>query len=181
MYVVRRTPKEANMPPAKTRQVEIWETTTPSSFRLFYTDPKGYEKPLRVGGKVGARLRITTEDRELNQERFVSPDLDPFLNGFLVQAQGPVTLTSPHAVANDDLVTWYQREDFDEAIEDLNEFNSYRLLRLSDAGKATVKQVETLRDMIQRRWPITSGDTPTYRELKAIGTLDGATGQIMVR
>lgn len=164
------------------RPQEIWHTTTHSRVGVWVTDSKGAESRRRVGGKPGSVLRITKEDREMNQERVVDARYDPFTNGMLVPVKSSST-PSEHAIPNEELVGLFALEiaDFADRIGALNEVNSYRLLRLQEEGKATVAQVTALKDMIEKRWPISSGPTPTYKELKAIGAQDGVTSGVMVR
>src|SRR6185437_14101277 len=64
---------------------EIWETTTEGLVWVPIVDTRGREKQVKVGGRVGSRLRIATEDRELAEERLQDPLASAFRNGMLVR------------------------------------------------------------------------------------------------
>lgn len=68
---------------ASTANVEHWEHLTGGKIFLPHTDSRGNELVKKTGGKVGATLRITTEDRELYEERVFNREHNVFRNGKL--------------------------------------------------------------------------------------------------
>lgn len=149
---------------------EIWELNVPGTVWVEVTNDRGRPVPLRVGGKQGARLRISTEDRVLNQERVVDPEVDPFTNGMLVRLdadqQQDEKTKSIDALTDSDLVRIFAKNGraFQASVDKLNQLSVRRMSEMAATVDATSSQVAYLKESIERRWPI-GGDTPTYREI----------------
>lgn len=159
---------------------EIWESTIPGRIWVTTVNARGTRKDISVGGREGARLRIAKIDREITQEQIVDPLNDPFLNGMLRRVDAdqnkvPETKTD-QALSTEDLVTLFAKDTpaFQSAVDALSEVNVRRMLSIAKDVDATMSQQQYLKDSVQRRWPITSGDTETYRELKAASQVAGS-------
>ncbi len=156
--------------PVKAREgEEVWETTTAG--RTFYstTDNFGRVRESSVGGKVGAKLRIKTTDREYVQESCQNPDVDPFVNGMLVrvdEATKPED-NSPEAMRVETLLVGFTKNGnaFRAFVDGLNELNTRRMRDMAEASDATVAQVAYLEEVIKARYR-KEGDTPSYRQMK---------------
>lgn len=158
---------------------EIWESTIPGRVAVLVTDDRGRETTDSVLGK-GRRLRITAEDRELNEERVRDPQNNPFRNGMLVRVNRvepaepagpdapPADKPSDNELTDDDLSGLFELEsdDFEAAVKALSEVNVRRLLELAKERDAKASQIGFLGNYIQETWPV-GGDTPTYREMQA--------------
>jgi hypothetical protein len=151
---------------------EVWEITVPGTVWVEVTNDRGKSVPLRVGGRPGARLRISAEDRELTQERIVDRELDPFVNGMLVRVdadQQQVEKTrSDDALTTEDLLKIFatQGKKFQTTVDGLGEVTVRRMWEMAEDVDATASQINYLKDSIERRWPI-GGDTKVYREMQA--------------
>lgn len=85
--------------------METWETTVETNIYLRKTDQRGREIPLSVGGRVGAKLVISTEDRVLNQDLVADAQWDPFTNGMLMPVRvSEEGLRNSNMLTRDDLV-----------------------------------------------------------------------------
>lgn len=152
---------------------EIWEGTTASTVWVEASDEKGRTKSVMVRGF--GRLRITAEDREINQEMCVEPDLDPFLNGLLIRVdsdQQEVDGTkSTDAKTTEELVDIFAKPtaEFEAEVASLGEVPVRRMLVMAPDVDASIGQVDFLRRSIETRWPV-GGDVPSYRELKQLDT-----------
>ena len=147
---------------------EIWETTTAGRVWVLVTDERGRETARSAGGKVGSRLRITTLDREIAEDRVQEGD-SAFTNGLLVRvdtAAPPVTGPT-NAMTTDALVVGFSKHGnaFKTFVEALNEINLRRMRDMADVVDATTSQVALL-DRCVKTYRV-EGDTPTYREMKA--------------
>jgi hypothetical protein len=135
---------------------------------------------MTVGGREGARLRIAALDREITQEQIVDRDNDPFVNGMLRRVDGDQQAVKEtqtiQALTTEDLVTVFAKEGagFQRHVDALSELNVRRMLSIAKDVDATLSQQQYLKESIERRWPITSGDTETYRELKAASQVAGS-------
>lgn len=150
---------------------EVWESCVKGRVWVEITDARGMPKVTSTLG-VGARLRITAEDRQRNQERIVDIQGDPFINGMLRridanQSEDPTT-DSPQALADEDLKMVFTLEQaaFEEYVSELNELNVRRMKDMAPVN-ASVLQDKFLDEQLQTRWPI-GGDTPTYREMTGV-------------
>lgn len=158
---------------------EIWETTIPGRIWVITTDDRGKEKPISVGPKVGARLRIKSLDREVAQDSILTDDGDPFTNGMLKrvdadQNDNPQT-ASTQALTTEELSAVYTKSGaaFQAAVRKLNELNVRRLREMAEVLDAKASQISFLDSHIEEHYKRGS-DTPTYRELKGIGEVAGA-------
>lgn len=150
---------------------EIWELTVPGTVWVSIVNERGRERAVQVGGRGGKRLRISPLDRELTQERIVDPENDPFLNGALVRVdtRDPGRERSDQELTTEALVEIFGLETpmFIKRINALSEVNVRRMKVMCEDVDATQSQALALKNLIDERYPITSGDTEVYRELKA--------------
>lgn len=150
---------------------EIWENQLPGRTWVAKRDYDGRPSSDSVVG-VGGRLRISTADRIRNQERIREPRLDPFRNGTLVRIDSPQSsdpLTdSADALTREELLEAFQMDfdDFRDYVAELSEVNVRRLVAMSTEAEATVNQANFLKEQIETRFPVTSGDTKTWREMQ---------------
>ena len=147
---------------------EVWESCVKGRVWVEITDHRGAPKVISTLG-VGARLRITAEDRIRNQERVRDPQGDPFINGMLVRVDQDAQLDeyteSSQTHSDEDLKSIFElpQEAFEEYVKELNEINVRRMKEMAPVH-ASVLQDNFLTEQLQERWPI-GGDTPTYREM----------------
>jgi len=148
---------------------EVWESCIEGRVWVEITDHRGAPKSMSTFG-VGDRLRITTMDRQRNQEVCRDAGLDPFVNGMLMRvdkdAQGDPETQSRQTHTEEDLKMVFTLEDaaFAEYVKELNELNVRRMKDMAPAH-ATVWQDKHLADQLSERWPI-GGDTATWREMQ---------------
>ncbi len=146
---------------------EIWETTTESTSWFKVTDDRGRERSISVGGKLGARLRISSIDREINQD-LVMHGNDPFTNGMLRRLDD-TSANSPDTFTDRELAVGFSKNGkaFQAFVDKLNELNVRRMKGMAGSFDATVAQVEYLDRVIKDKFRV-EGDTPSYREYKQI-------------
>lgn len=153
---------------------EIWESTVDGKVSLNVPGPRGTLKNINAKGK-GARLRISPGDRVVVEEGIRDRQNNPFINGKLMQVGGPVRVPleedefeQDQQLSDDDLALFftYSPEDFEAALPSLSEPNIRRLCTLFMTKGGTVAQQQIIGDYIEQTWPITSGDTPSYREMR---------------
>lgn len=155
---------------------EIWESNVDARVSMRVPGPRpGSERPLSVKGK-GQRLRILPEDRVVVEEGIRDAQNNPFVNGKLTQVGGP-TRTPPENVegfeteqsmSDEEMATFFALtpDEFAQALPALSEANVRRLQTLFRDKGGTVAQLEVINDYVEEHWPITSGDTPSYREMR---------------
>lgn len=164
--------------------VETWEISFPGSIGVWVYDRREDQyKRQTISARSGSKtIHMTRDDRKYNQE--LIPDenraLDPFTNGQLrllgSAADRDENLDVRYHYSDTDLVGMFEVRDvalFQEAMEAIgSEVILRRLQGLADAH-ATVAQVEVLRDIIERRYPI-GGTQRTVREMIEAGDRIGA-------
>lgn len=170
--------------PPRTREgEEIWETTTAGRVWVQQVDKRGRERSISAGGKVGARLRITTEDREIAEERLSDPEQSPFRNGMLVRVDAGAKVAAEaeeaanpgafsQALSTEELMTGFAKNGnaFHSYVARLNEVNTRRMLDLAPVVDASVAQVEHLQQVIREKYrPASEGPQPTYVEMQRRG------------
>lgn len=152
----------------KAASQEMWELTVPGRVFVEVTNHLGRPKTLTVVGR-GSRLRISTFDRELAEERIRSDANNPFRNGMLVRTDsGASEPESPEAIGDGDLkaLFGYSDDEFKALLGDMGEVNVRRLKDLAadpEVG-ATVSQQAIISDTLAERFPI-GGTVPSYDEL----------------
>jgi predicted type IV restriction endonuclease len=143
---------------------EMWETITDGRVWVTVTDHRGHESSKSVGGKAGSRLRISTVDREINQDRIITDGGDPFANGMLRRVDADQNLdertASPHALTNENLMLIFSKS----AVKKLNETNVRRMAAMTTDVDASTSQVAFLETYVRENYR-KEGDTPTYREM----------------
>lgn len=157
---------------------EIWETTIPGLIWITTVNARGATKAVSVGGRAGARLRIATLDREISEENIIDTVNDPFTNGMLrrIDANRPEPAEGDQSLSTEDLMVVFSKDGaaFKKAVDALSEVNVRRMDAIASDVDASMSQSKYLKETIKERWPITSGDTPTYRDLKAASQVTGS-------
>jgi hypothetical protein len=155
---------------------EVWETTVEGMTWLQIADGRGGVRDVSIGGTVGQRLRILTEDRVINQEVCINKDQDPFTNGSLVridadQNEDPLT-SSPDALSIPAMEEMFNQTgpDFLASLQPLGELSLRRMKDMAERVDATASQTRMINEIIQERYPL-GGAMPIYDELKAIGNV----------
>jgi hypothetical protein len=155
---------------------EVWETTVLGMTWLKVGDGRGGEKDISIGGTIGQRLRIKTEDRIINQEICINKSQDPFTNGSLVrvdadQSEDPRT-ASPDAlsVAQMEEIFNLPPAEFSDRIDIMGELSLRRMKDMAEGVDATASQIRKIKALIEERYPL-GGAMPIYDELKAIGSV----------
>lgn len=144
---------------------EVWEVTTAGRIWLQQTTYTRTGQPIfkdiSVGpNKIGAHLRISTDDRRYNQEQVADTKNDVFRNGMLVRVDVNQQLdedtASPEALTTEDLLSIYAKNGkaFQTAVDKLSELPIRRLRDMADAVDASAKQVEYLDQVIFDRYKI---------------------------
>lgn len=154
------------------RVVETWESVVPGATYLWTYDRRDdrYIKSA-VGGRHSRRLHITRDDRKYNQELIPIENkaLDPFTNGslrFLEAATRDENLDTRYHLTQEELTDLFEVRDvelFVEAIKDIGSELILRRLAAIGEDKATVAQLEALKDLIRERYPI-GGTQASLRE-----------------
>jgi hypothetical protein len=156
--------------------LEIWESNSDARVSMRVAGPRpGTEKTVGTAGK-GQRLRISPEDRVIVEEAIRNHENNPFVNGKLSQVGGPARtppeniedFQQPQQLTDDELSLFFTMtpDEFGAALRELSEANVRRLRTLFMDNGGTVAQQQVITDFIEENWPITSGDTPSYREMR---------------
>lgn len=147
---------------------EIWELTVPGRVHVEVTNHRGRPQDLTVHG-VGARLRLSTDDREICQERIRDKAHDPFTNGMLVRVDSGAKASekSNDELTDEDLQQVFELtgQDFEDMVKELSEVNIRRMTGMAEAVDATASQIAFLKNLIAERYPI-GGTTPTWEEMQ---------------
>lgn len=146
---------------------EIWEMTVPGRVHVEITNHRGRPQDLTVRG-VGQRLRLSTTDREIAQERIREAEHDPFRNGTLRRIDTGERLDEPSKdeLSDDDLTEIFNLtgDEFEAIVGELSELNIRRMNGMAESVDATASQIAYLKKTIEERFPI-GGSTPTYEEM----------------
>jgi len=153
---------------------EVWETTGHGMVFVTVTGVDGKERSISAGGRPGQKLRISEYDRTRCQERVLDDRADVFTNGMLIRVDAPND--GPNVLTAEDIVELFtlRGEAFQERVNELNEYNTRRLLEASEDLDASNSQIVFLKQTIAQKWPI-GGDTPMYRELQGLGQVASPT------
>jgi hypothetical protein len=138
---------------------EVWELTTAGRLWLHVTSYTRTGQPITKDvsygpNKAGHKIRISEDDRHINQENCADDHTDPFRNGMLVRVdksqQDDDETASENAIGTDELMAIFAKNGnaFQSAVKKLNEVNVRRLYDLAEPLDATAKQVEFLTDYI---------------------------------
>lgn len=168
---------------ASAEELETWELNTPGRVSMQIDTEYGDGRRLTAKGK-GQRIRLTAKQRRIVQEKVRDKQNDPFTNGKMSRldrataeqreaaerAGAPIVEEPPSAdEMNDETLNsifLLDTDDFESAVKALSEFNVRRLKANSTGFDAKASQIAFLNDYIAEQWPITSGDTKTYREMQ---------------
>lgn len=156
---------------------EVWETTTPGTVWVPVVDTRGREKEVKVGGKVGARLRLQTEDRILAEERLLNPENSPFRNGLLVRIDArrgdhaDPDLDQGQEISTEELMAAFAKSGnaFHAFVDKLNEINVRRMHEMSEAVDASVAQATYLAQRVAAYRPQGEGPQPSVVEMQRRG------------
>lgn len=154
---------------------EIWETTTDGLVWVPIVDSRGREKNVKVGGKQGSRLRISTEDRELAEERFIEVERSPFRNGLLSRIDSRKESAEPvegdQGLTTEQLMAGFAKNGnaFQAFVNGLNELNQRRMLEMAGAVDASVAQQSFLQETVAKYRPMGEGAQPSYVEMQRRG------------
>lgn len=158
---------------------EAWETTTGATIYLGITNPRGHSKVKKFGGKPGSRVRISTTDREINQDAITNEDSDPFSNGLLKrldkdQNEDESTATD-QALDTEELMALFGKSGnaFQSAVRALNERNVRRLRAIAEDVDASASQISFLDEHITEHYRI-EGSRESYDELVRDGVIKQA-------
>ncbi len=152
---------------------EVWELTTGGAVWVKVLDSKGVERDKSVKGR-GSRLRLSTADRQIAQERIRKAKNDPFTNGTLILLAGDEEAreetASPSALTDEELLGLLAKKQsapFKKSLEELSEV-AYRRLRalLKDNDDVTALQQKALQEVYDanynpnKDWVDPGGDGP---------------------
>lgn len=149
--------------PAPDQVMESWEMTVPGRVWVQTTGHNRFGQPVQkdvsVGpNKIGAKLKISVADREMNQEMVERADLDPFRNGTLVRVKGgdPADpgVASTDALSGTELTLLFEKSGnaFQSAVNALGEIPVRRMRALCDAIDASASQRDYLDEVINDRY-----------------------------
>lgn len=159
------------MPQLRAREgEEIWETTTDGTVWVTMTDERGKVQQKSFGGKAGTRMRIKTIDRLANEDAVYGESI--FDNGLLIRIDAEAERDpdkAQNAMSTEELVAGFSKSGaaFRAFVDRLNELNTRRMRSMCEIQDASQSQLAYLDKVIKERYRV-EGDTPTYRELKAM-------------
>ena len=151
------TTRPSSRKPPSQDDIEIWEAVSQSTVWIFQTDRRGRDVPKAVGGPGNPkRIRITTQDREYNQDQ--ANGVGPFDNGLLRRVDGSHSEDMDQPAKTDaQLLGMLQNaEDLEELLMEELEVNVRRLALLAEgdaADKVSMSAAQTIRRVIDARWP----------------------------
>lgn len=142
--------------------METWETTTQSWCAVNVADAKGNTKAKMVGGRVGARVQLTHDEREeLNEDVAADPAVDFFRNGFLRPVRGvPEDVmerfreeTRPQGgLTAEEMLALFEKNGapFHHAIKNLNEPALRSLREIAADADASTSQVAAIDEYLAK-------------------------------
>jgi hypothetical protein len=147
---------------------EIWELMVPGRVHVEVTNHRGRPQNLSVSGKK-SRLRISTTDREIAQERIREAEHDPFRNGMLRRVDSKV-LAAERAVnelSDEDLREVFNLtgDEFEDMVRSFSEVNVRRMAGMTEEVDASNSQIAFLKQYIADTWPI-GGTVPSWEEMQ---------------
>lgn len=155
---------------AALKEIEVWENNLEGRVSITVTDGRGRDRQLSIKGK-GQRLRLSADDREVAEEQIRYPHNNPFTNGTLTQVGGAKSesVVTDQQLSDDDLAGLFELSDAPDFIAAINDLSEVNVRRLKDMvkEKGSVMQSEALVDYIEEKWPASSGDTKTWRDINA--------------
>ena len=151
---------------------EMWVTTTPAMVWVRVSNGRDGTIDRSVGGRVGAVLRLRTQDRQLAQEVIYNKDSDPFVNGLLkrhdVDQNTDPDTRSEQALSDEELEKVFKKtgDRFAAVLKTLNEVNVRRLKEKAEtvADLASASQAKAIDDMIAEKFR-KGGNTAAYRDM----------------
>lgn len=147
---------------------EIWELMVPGRVHVEVTNHRGRPQNLTVIGR-NSRLRISTTDREIAQERIRTPENDPFRNGMLrrIDSQANDAERDANELSDEDLTHVFNLSgaEFEEMVRSFSQTNVRRMKAMAEDVDATASQIAFLKSYIDEKWPI-GGTVPSYEEMQ---------------
>lgn len=167
-------------------ELETWQNSTKGRIGVLKFDHRGDLRNELV--RSGMNVHLTQAERQINQEKAASAELDVFSNGHLT----PVRLlegtedakeiaSNPNLMGESDLRGLFKAhwKTFDTKVKEItNTITLNRLLALSDddSVNATVKQVATIRKQIESLTQ--SSDAPEDTTGARVGVKDDLTREL---
>lgn len=150
---------------ARNADEEVWAIQVPGSVSLRVTQHNRFgqtvEANLVMGpNRQGQHFRIQVVDREENQARCMTRELDPFLNGMLVRTdadqQSVETTVSTDALSTEQLLDIYELSNaaFKKRVEALGELPLRRLAEVGESMDCSHLQITMVRDLIVERYSV---------------------------
>lgn len=147
---------------------EIWELMVPGRVHVEVTNHRGRPQNLTVIGR-NSRLRISTIDREIAQERIRTPENDPFRNGMLrrIDSQANDAERDANELSDEDLTHVFNLSgnEFEDMVRSFSQTNVRRMKAMAEDVDATASQIAFLKSYIEEQWPI-GGTVPSYEEMQ---------------
>lgn len=147
---------------------EIWELMVPGRVHVEVTNHRGRPQNLSVSGKK-SRLRISTTDREIAQERIREAEHDPFRNGMLrrVDSKAVDADRDDNELDDSDLREVFNLTgtEFEDVVRSLSQVNVRRMREMCEEVDATNSQIAFLKQHIEDTWPI-GGTVPSWEEMQ---------------
>lgn len=146
---------------------EIWELTVPGRVHIEVTNHRGRPQDLTVVG-TGSRLRLSTTDREVAQERIRLPEHDPFTNGMLrrIDSAARAEDRARDELSDEELAEVFALtgDEFEDIVGALSETNIRRMKAMAESVDAAASQITFLAKLVEERYAV-GGSTPTYEEM----------------
>lgn len=172
----------SSTPLAQRAGEEIWESNIPGRVFVESTNPStGRAKSTSCVGK-GSRLRISTLDRLIAEEGIRESSNNPFRNGMLTRVDAEADKLDgdvSNALTDTQLFELFALTpaEFIGALDSLTELNVRRLKEACVSQDATNSQVEAIQAVLDKKYPVSSGETPTWREMQGTPN-DGVGAQV---
>lgn len=143
---------------------EVWKNATASQIVLLRQGgPGGQTRHEIISGE--RTFSISPEERRMNQNMAANPELDVFNNGMLqpvklLEDSEPEMLDNPNHIGEDQLPRLFKLHyrNFDKRISEIsNPIVLQRLIDISAAQDATIRQVETIKARLDAIQPPMDG------------------------
>ena len=141
---------------------EQWETTTQAVTWIKVTAPNGDLRQVKVGGRKGARFKISFDDRVANQDEIVVAEHDPFTNGLLFRLKGTEPVYPPQQADDAD----YSIDALDKPKTEAEQMMAFADLRaiLGKHGNAFRASIARLNEVNLRRLISIAEDLPEHEQ-----------------
>lgn len=152
--------------------VETWENIAPFANTIIRLDSRGIEKPELITGR--RNFMVTTEERMITQDRIITADLDPFLNGSFRPVLVPDSVnikSNPNALSDDEIrsILASSQVAFDEWMKVIDSPETLRrMITLAEDTDVSLKRYKTLAGRLQDVRParqVTQKDRAEYEKM----------------